>query len=41
MHPVEFEDEVLVLLVGAQVAGRLAGGDDHAVLDEEGRRERS
>ena len=36
VHPVHFEDEVLVLLVGAEEARRLAGGDDLAVLHEEG-----
>ena len=36
VHPVELRDEVLILLVGSQVARRLARGDDLAVLDEEG-----
>src|SRR5581483_3551034 len=35
VHPVHLQLEVLVLPVGPQVAGRLAGGDDLAVLHEE------
>src|SRR5260370_11483473 len=36
MHPFHFEDEVLVLLLGAEEARRVAGGDDLIVLYEEG-----
>src|SRR5207247_681234 len=35
VHPLELGDEVLVLLLGAHEADRLARRDDHVVLDEE------
>jgi hypothetical protein len=36
VHPLELRNEVLVLFFGAQIAGRLAGGDDFLSLHEEG-----
>src|SRR6516162_2941708 len=38
VEPLEFEDEVLVLFVRAQIAGRLAGGDDHVLFNIKGAR---
>src|SRR5262249_25356994 len=35
MHPIEFRDKVLVLLRGAEIASRMARGDDLAVLHKE------